>query len=158
MFGSFSIPANIQSNVLVAYYGKPKTKVEFPTTDNANYVRKKEVLTAKDWEMISDVEKFIQGANMPLINEAEDGNASAGKVYVTVNPTSFDATGLQLDIVNTQDVVSPITLSPLQKSDATLQFGFTRADNGFYEAEASIKKKDLDKVELSFNEETITYL
>ena len=155
MFGSFSIPANIQSNVLVAYYGKPKVKIEFPTTDDANYVRKKEALTAKDWEMISDVEKFTLTPPMLLINEAEDGNASAGKVYVTVNPTSFDATGLQLDIVNTQDVVSPITLSPLQKSDATLQFGFTRADNGFYEAEASIKKKDLDKVELAFNEETI---
>ena len=153
LFGTFSIPANVQSNVLIAFYGKPKTKVEFPTTDDANYVRKKEVLTAKDWEMIGDeVEVFKKAANTKLFNQDSNGNASAGKVYVTVNPTSFDATGLKLDIVNTLDEVSPITLSPLQKSNATLQFGFSRADNGFYEANASIAKEDFDKVELAFDE------
>ncbi|MBR5052577.1 MAG: hypothetical protein IKW91_05080 [Bacteroidaceae bacterium] len=155
MFGSVTIPANIQTNVLVAYYGKPATNVEFPTTDDANYVRKKEVLTAKDWEMIEGVEVFEQKANKTLLNEDENGNANAGKVYVTVNPTSFDATDLELQIVNTQDEVSPITLSPLKKSDATLQFGFTRADNGFYEADASIKKSDLSKLEFALNEQTL---
>ncbi|MBR6128555.1 MAG: hypothetical protein IKQ07_02860 [Bacteroidaceae bacterium] len=156
MFGSFSIPANIQSNVLVAYYGKPKTKVEFPTTDDANYVRKKEALTDADWAIISDgLTVFKKPASTTLMNVDEEGNANAGKVYVTVNPTSFDATGLQLELVNTQDVVSPIKLSPLQKSDATLQFGFSRADNGFYEANASIKKENLQDIELAFDQDRL---
>ena len=155
MFGSFSIPANIQSNVLIAYYGKPKAKVEFPTTDDANYVRKNEVLTAKDWEMISDVEVFKKAANTKLFNEDENHNANAGKVYLTVNPTTKDFTGTELELVNTQDVVSPIKLSPLKKSDATLQFGFSRADNGFYEADASINKNDFEQIELAFDEQRL---
>ena len=90
-----------------------------------------------------------------MMNVDENGNANAGKVYVTVNPTSFDATGLKLDLVNTQDQVSPIKLSPLQKSDATLQFGFSRADNGFYEADASISKNDLQDIELAFDQDRL---
>ena len=159
MFGSFSIPANVQSNVIVAYYGKPMTKIEFPTTKDNNYVRKSEVLTDADWDMIGDgLEVFKKAAGLKLINEDENGDANAGKIYVTVNPTSFDATGLQLELVNTQDVKAPFTLSPLQKSDATLQFGFSRADNGFYETTASIKKGDLESIELAFSEENLNEL
>ena len=153
MFGSFSIPANIQSNILVAYYGRPSHAVEFPTTDDANYIRKDEVLTAEDWAMISDVEVFTQKKNKALMN-AKDGKANAGKIYVTVNPTSTNAAGLNLDIVNTRDEVSLVTLTPLKKSGATLEFGFTRgASNGFYEADAYIESGKLDDVDgLEFEE------
>lgn len=164
MFGSFSIPANIQSNFLIAYYGKPATKVEFPTTDDMPYVRKEEVLTDADWNMINgDDIVFTQKANKTLMNEYvyEDESgatvraANAGKVYVTVNPTSVDAKGLQLNIVNTQDEASLINLSPLKKSYATLEFGFSRANNGFYEADAYVKINDLDNVERPFDEQAI---
>lgn len=156
MFGTFSIPANIQSNVLVAYYGRPDNRIEFPTTDDASYVRKDEVLTDKDWEMIGgDDIAFIQKAKKVLINEATNGKAYAGKVYVTVNPTSADVAGLQLNIVNTQDEASLFKLTELKKSYDKLEFGYSRADNGFYEAEAYVEKKDLDDVERPFNEQAI---
>lgn len=164
MFGSFSIPANIQSNVLIAYYGRPSTAVEFPTTDDVMYVRKEEVLTDDDWTMINgDDIVFTQRANKTLMNEYETTDetgarvlaASAGKVYVTVNPTSVNANKLQLKIVNSQDEESLINLSPLRRSSATLQFGFSRADNAFYEADAYVKIADLDNVDRPFSEQAI---
>ena len=129
-FGSFNLPADIQSNVLVAFYGVPFKDVEFPTDDDQNYIRKDEVLTAKDLEMIDGVEIFEAPANVPLLNE--DGNA--GKVYMTINPNTADLEGLKLSIVNTLDEESPLKLNPITKSNDKLQFGYSRADNGFYEA------------------------
>ena len=163
MFGSISIPANIQTNMLVAYYGTPTGDIEFPTTDDANYVRKAEVLTAADWAMIKDDLKdqftyeyplddpYIMNGNMDVDGEKV---ADAGTIYMTINPNTADLDGLQLGLVNSQDEESPIKLSPIQKSDATLQFGFTRADNGFYEAEGYVKQADL-KSTLEINQATI---
>ncbi len=134
MFGSFSIPANFQTNALIAFYGVPFKDVEFPTDDDQNYVRKEEVLTAKDMEMLGDVEIFEAPANLPILNE--EGNA--GKVYMTINPNTADLEGLKLSLVNTLDEESPIKLSPIRKCNEKLQFGYTRADNGFYVADAFV--------------------
>lgn len=140
-FGSFNLPADVQSNVLVAFYGVPFNDVEFPTDDDQNYVRKNEVLTAKDMEMINGVEIFEAPANVPLLNE--DGNA--GKVYMTINPNTADLEGLKLSIVNTLDEESPIKLNPITKSNDKLQFGYTRADNGFYEATTYVTPRTVMK-------------
>ena len=135
LFGSLSIPGtDIMSTSLVAFYGLPVSDVEFPTSDDANYVRKSEVLTDKDMEMLGGLEVFEAPANLPLLNEG--GNA--GKVYVTINPNSADLTGLNLSIVNTLDEESPIKLSPIKKCEEKLQSGWTRANNGFYVAQASV--------------------
>ncbi|MBR4130028.1 MAG: hypothetical protein IKU02_03775 [Bacteroidaceae bacterium] len=136
-FGTFDLPANIQSNVLVAFYGVPYKDVEFPTDDDQNYIRKDEVLTEKDMEMLAGVEKFEAPANLPLLNE--DGNA--GKVYMTINPNTADLEGLKLSIVNTLDEESPVKLKPIEKCNEKLQFGYTRADNGFYVADAYVTPK-----------------
>ncbi len=140
-FGSFNLPADVQSNVLVAFYGVPFNDVEFPTDDDQNYVRKNEVLTAKDMEMINGVEIFEAPANVPLLNE--DGNA--GKVYMTINPNTANLEGLKLSIVNTLDEESPIKLNPITKSNDKLQFGYTRADNGFYEATTYVTPRTVMK-------------
>lgn len=138
LFGSLSIPGtDIMSTSLVAFYGLPASDVEFPTSDDANYVRKSEALTDKDMEMLGGLEVFEAPANLPLLNEG--GNA--GKVYVTINPSSADLTGLNLSIVNTLDEESPIKLSPIKKCKEKLQSGWTRANNGFYVAEASVTPK-----------------
>ena len=160
MFGSFSIPANIQSNVLVAYYGELKKDVWFPTARTGNYVRPKEALTAADMEILGlddNGEPLLEATEILMNGEDEDGKAYGGKVYVTVNPTTTDFTGAELTLVNTQDKPSAFELSPLKKSDATLQFGFTRADNGFYEADAYITVPNKE-AEFSFSEENLEAL
>ena len=157
LFGSLSIPGtDIMSTSLVAFYGLPVSDVEFPTSDDANYVRKSEALTDKDMEMLGGLKVFEAPANLPLLNEG--GNA--GKVYVTINPSSADLTGLKLSIVNTLDEESPIKLSPIKKCEEKLQSGWTRANNGFYVAEASVTPKTVmtENGGLNINKENFSEL
>ena len=141
-YGTFDTPFGIQSNVLIAFYGLPKSDIEFPTSRTGNYVRAKEALTDKDMEMLEGLDQFERLANVPLMHE----NGYAGKIYMTINPNTADVSGLQPVIVNTQDEESLITLTPIQKSTEKLQFGFTRADNGFYEADAVVTPANVQKV------------
>jgi peptidoglycan hydrolase CwlO-like protein len=138
MFGTFSIPANIQSNILLAYYGVPVSDVEFPTSKTGLYgIRADEALTATEIALLKEMglEIFETPASEPLL--AENGNA--GKVYMTINPNTADLSGLKLSIVNTLDKEAPIKLSAIRKSTDQLQFGYSRADNGFYEADAYVE-------------------
>lgn len=140
MFGSFNIPAGIQSNVLLAYYGVPFNDIEFPTYKTGNYgERADQAFTSEEIDLLKEMglEVFEAAANMPLL--AEDGNA--GKVYMTINPNTADLDGLKLSIVNSLDKEAPIKLKPIKKSDEKLMWGYTRADNGFYEADAYVDAK-----------------
>jgi hypothetical protein len=85
---------------------------------------------------------------------AEDGDAlvsSAGKVYVTVNPSNVNFEGQTLPIVNSIEEESGIKLSPLKYSDKKLTFGTRSAVNGLYEAEATLAAEDIEKVKMTFD-------
>ena len=145
VFGSFSFPANIQTNVLMAYYGNAgEYGIEFPSFYPRYYVRESETLTEKDIEMLG-VKPYT----------AKDGEAlvsGAGKVYVTVNPSNVNFEGQTLPIVNSIEEESGIKLSPLKYTDKKLTFGATRAAaNGFYEAEATLAAEDIEKVKMTFD-------
>ena len=145
VFGSYSFPANIQTNVLMAYYGYAGSYgVQFPTYYPRYYVRDNEVLTPKDIEMLGVTPEML----------AEDGDAlvsSAGKVYVTVNPSNVNFEGQTLPIVNSIEEESGIKLSPLKYSDKKLTFGTRSAVNGLYEAEATLAAEDIEKVKMTFD-------
>ncbi|MBQ2013228.1 MAG: hypothetical protein II206_10640, partial [Bacteroidaceae bacterium] len=142
IFGSVAFPWGVQSNILVGYYGESDVDFYFPTTRTANYIYKECALTDKDAEMLgSSVESYNKFGQSVLVEETE-GNA--GKVYVTINPTSVDFTGQKLPLVNSQDEESAVKLGALEKSDAVLRFGVTRAaDNGFYEATATFTEDNI---------------
>ncbi len=146
VFGSFAFPANIQTNVLMAYYGYAGSYgAQFPTYYPRYYVREAETLTPMDIKMLGISPETL----------AEDGDAiigSAGKVYVTVNPSNINFEGQILPIVNSLDEESGIKLSPLKYSDKKLTFGSTRATvNGFYEAEATLAPEDINKVKMTLD-------
>ncbi len=147
VFGSFAFPANIQTNVLMAYYGYAGSYgVQFPTYYPRYYVRGAEALTPADLNMLGVSPETL----------AEDGDAivgNAGKVYVTVNPSNVNFEGQTLPIVNSLDEESGIKLTPLKYSDKKLTFGMsTRAAvNGFYEAEATLAPEDINKVKMTFD-------
>ena len=147
VFGSFAFPANIQTNVLMAYYGYAGSYgVQFPTYYPRYYVRGAEALTPADLNMLGVSPETL----------AQDGDAivgNAGKVYVTVNPSNVNFEGQTLPIVNSLDEESGIKLTPLKYSDKKLTFGMsTRAAvNGFYEAEATLAPEDINKVKMTFD-------
>lgn len=146
VIGSFSLPVNIQSNVLMSYYGYAGSYgVQFPTYYPRYYVSDYEVLSQKDIEMLGITPTML----------AEDGEAlvsSAGKIYVTVNPSNVNFEGQTLPIVNSIEEESGIKLAPLAYSDKKLTFGHTRsAANGLYEAEATLAAADIEKVAMKFD-------
>lgn len=150
VFGSFAFPANITSNVLAAYYGDVKD-LRFPTNEPYNYVDAQNVLTNEDLKElgVTSANQFFYNGRVVSGLQA-DGNVAAGNagtLYVTVNPNTVDATGTTAVLVNSQDVKSGVLLSNLKRSDKVLSFGYTRAaDNGFYEAAATVSPDAVESV------------
>ncbi len=146
VFGSFAMPMNVRSNVLMAYYGRTGSYgLQFPAKYPRYYANDKETLSEKDIEMLGVTPTMF----------AEDGEivvSKAGKVYVTVNPSTVNFEGQVLPIVNSLDEESAIKLSGLKYSDKKLTFGYSRsATNGFYEAEATLAPADVHKVAMTFD-------
>ncbi|MBO4444373.1 MAG: hypothetical protein J5814_06375 [Bacteroidaceae bacterium] len=156
--GSLSLPVGVNSQVLALFYGEAATSaVVFPCFDE--YA----CLVDAEMAMTEDDEKVLGGfANIPgsytvpmgtkLMN-TDEGNA--GTLYLTVNPSDVDFTNTSFELVNSLDETSAIKLSPLTKSDKLLKFGYTRAENGFYETKATLDIDDIDKVTMDFDFEQI---
>lgn len=153
-FGSINLPFNVNSNILLTYYGEANHDVMFPTSNTGNYVYEKQALTAADMKMIGASEKPLFTVGQPILS-SEDSNA--GTLYMTINPNTVDFTGLNLNLENSQGVPSYVELGEVKKSDKTLGFGYTRAaENGFYEAPAFVAAENIDKVQkVNFNTEVI---
>ncbi|MBO7100352.1 MAG: hypothetical protein J6W21_10860 [Bacteroidaceae bacterium] len=145
-FGTLNLPVNVQSNVLLTYYGEANTDIQFPTNSTANYVDDRYVLSWKDLYLLglNGSEPIFKAGDKIMQNDYYN----AGTLYLTVNPNTVDFSKLQLTLVNSQDVESYVKLGELKRSDKVLQFGYSRAaDNGFYECYANVAPEDVTKVQ-----------
>ncbi len=113
-FGSYnSLLSNLQTNALVAYYGVAGSASETFGTRQGDY-----------------------------IFNGEDG-ADGGYVYLTINPSSVDFTGLEVTLVNSIDEACSMKLSALEPVTDPLTLGYTRADNvPVYRAKATVAEAD----------------
>ena len=142
VFGSFALPVGIQSNMLMAYTGWSATNVTFPNNSSAAEYNNELWLTSADMNILRQGKNFKQISFYQGDFLCEETEGNAGTVYVTINPSNVDFTGATLPLVNSRDEESAIKLSALKKSDKLLEFGYSRADNGFYEANASILSQE----------------
>lgn len=117
---AFDTPLGLESKLLIALYGEVKKDVIFTN---------------------------------PITNERttfEAGtltSATAGNVYVTVNPFNTDFSGKVLKLVNTAGQQAPATLTALQASDVAL----TRADNsGLYQVSAIVDESKLASIGFNY--------
>lgn len=150
IFGTFSYPIGVQSNILAAYYGEFDKDVYFPAGDLDDGVWANEVAAVLNSELQAigaPEEKFDKGIQMV------EGADNAGKLYVTVNPSDVVMDGKEFTLRASDNSVSKVALSPLETSTEQLKWGYNRAAsaNGFYVATAQIKKEDANDVALSFN-------
>lgn len=152
VMGSIATPFNTRSNILAAYYGHVGSAgLNFPTVLPRFYVNNADVkMTSKDLEMLGV--EAIEHTEGELLT-AETGNA--GTLYMTINPNTVDFEGLQFELVNSQDEPSGVVFDGVVASDEVLTFGYTRAaNNGFYEAQATIPADKIEELRftLNFNE------
>lgn len=101
VFGSYnSILTNIQTNMLMAYYGEAQSTIAFPSC-NPQYKKR---------------------AGAILISDDEN---NAGQLYLTVNPTDIDYNGFEgFKLVNSQKTPCAITLGAAKEVTSPLTFGY----------------------------------
>lgn len=156
VFGSFALPFDMRSNVLMTYYGETDVKATgytFPAigedfSDAASNVTSGNSFKEKEFKLLGLTNMPISESE-PLFDK-EKGNA--GTLYLTINPNTVNFNELPVSLVNSMDVESGIKLEPLEKvEDKTLTFGYTRsyADNGFYKAKATLDIDSIDKVKVN---------
>lgn len=140
VFGSVNLPLGVTSNVLVAYYGTATQAGQFPfagTAGDGRFVKRSDDLTAEEAALLGE-KLMITGT---LISADA---ANAGKLYATVNPNTVDFTGKKLQLVNSKDEESAMTLAALEACDEELTFGYSRADNGLYVAKAQVTEDAIE--------------
>ena len=131
VFGFVSAPVDLQSNMLIACFGKAASNIEFPVGEGKYIAKVEDILTL-------------------------DNNA--GKLFVTVNPSSVDFSGKTLTLESTAGNPAPIVLSPLAASTEELNFGWTRAENAFYETTATIPAEMLKDAKVSITKQDLRNL
>jgi hypothetical protein len=124
---SFDTPFGVKANVLLAYFGdKARRDLYFP-----------------------------RGSEEPIVFKGDyiiEGTGNAGKLYVTVNPSSVDFSGKTLKLTTTGGDESPVELTPLEASTKNLMF-MSRGENAFYETYATIPAEKVAKAYISWEPE-----
>lgn len=157
-FGAYMLPIGVQSNILIAYYGENEHDTYFPAIDDYDLVYQdaENWITADDYRRLGVNDPWSENWSMTggttfLDNQVLDEDKGyAGKIYLTVNPSSVDFTNTQFKLVNSIGEESAITLDRIAPCTDKLTFGNTRAltnaNNGFYAAEAYVSADNLNSV------------
>lgn len=157
IFGTFSYPIDVQSNILAAYFGEFENPVKFPAGDKGaeknTWVGNTPAVLSSELEAIGAPSETI-GAGIQM----KEGAGNAGKLYLTVNPSDVIMDGKEFTLRTSDNQISKVVLSPLATCDEQLKWGYKRAAsaNGFYVATAEIKKDNVKDVALSFDLKNIT--
>lgn len=157
VIGYFNTPLDVRSQILAAYYGETQKEVKFPVkTNTEDLVDASMKFSARNMEVMGGFSQITvpAGRFVSQVNGSEEGNA--GTLYLTINPNTVDFTGVTLGMESSAGNASPVKLSPLAYSDRELTFGFTRsADNGFYEAKATLAADDIDAAKMKIDYTTL---
>ena len=159
VIGYFALPFGVKSNILAAYYGEPAANggtgdVYFPSDRSASYVFSNQVISDKAFDVLGGKKDIVtKNTYGKYIMDESEGNA--GTLYLTINPADVDFSGITPKLVNSRDVESGITLSPIAPSSKLLDFGWNkrapRVQNGFYEAKATLDPAKVEDVKPNFD-------
>ncbi|MBE6260210.1 MAG: hypothetical protein E7107_05195 [Prevotella sp.] len=160
VIGYFNTPLDVRSQILAAYYGEVTSTVHFPSGTTGDYVDPSMIWTERQANVMGINPKLAEG-NIDIQDRfvsQKDGKdqGNAGTLYLTLNPAEVDFEGKQLSLENSKGEAAAITLENLKKSDRELTFGYTRAaNNGFYEAAATLTKENIDAAKIKIDYTTL---
>ncbi len=151
VFGSFALPVNLRSNILMTYYSDFSEDTEFPTCSSVT-LKGSDTISSDDWILIKSAMETIDAGR--VVGESSD---NAGKLYFTLNPNDvkIDDT-YEFYLMTSDNKKTPVALSNIRKSTEKLTFGLStglfvngqvveddiNTDNGFYQADAKIEAAD----------------
>lgn len=166
VIGYFNTPFDARSLILAAYYGQTEVATDFPSTSSAAYLESTDInrWTPRNLQVMGitgfdKIEGYIDLPASTMLVAQKNGKdtGNAGTLYVTVNPNTVNFKGVTLDMETSQGNASPIVLSPLRASDRELSFTYRRAagNNGFYEADATLTKNQIENAKFSIDYKTL---
>lgn len=129
-FGGFNTPFGISSNMLMTFYGKADTDINFPAQAMED----------------AGINGNPFGQVMGGANETVGGwihQASLGTLYFTANPVAANVDINGFSFENSRMEKAPVELA-VKPSDKLLTMGFSRAysGNGFYEVTATLPENN----------------
>ena len=129
VFGNFSLPIGVKSNVLFNWYGYNSQQIKtFPSNSNA-YAYNDE---------LAGVDFAALGAKTEAIQQDFMGDVNLGRVYLTVNPVGHNFDNTKFTLETSAGKALPFGLK-ISKSNDELYFGYSRSEvNGFYAADVVI--------------------
>lgn len=159
VFGKINLPLDINSKMLVAYFGEA-SNVNFPPVNTSRY-EYDNTNTGIDEATASLLNIDTKNFNGYLYAEYdkdqgkddENKEMKLGSVYMTVNPAGVVLDGAQFDLVNSKDELSPVHLTKLESSNDELMFGVggrsEALGNGFYVTDAMLPINKINDVKLT---------
>lgn len=150
IFGSFSAPIGVTSNVLLAYYGEMAQTVKFPYAGSLYEFDGEQVITSADMKMMNPEKKVYSG----VVLQGDESNyiGNAGCIYMTVNPGNVSMLGKKFALVNSLNKEHGIKLATPVVCEKELTFGYNygRANNDvcIYEVPACITPDDVPGAQL----------
>lgn len=153
VLGEGAAPLGVQLNLLAVYHGEALSDIVFPGNTNLSNPEEN-VFTAEDAAILRQAgfrTRYQSEAGNIYYGKDEKKPAYAGKLYFTINPNTVDFSGINLTMENSLGWQPGVTLSNVAKSDHKLSFGYTRADNGFYEADAEIDMSQIGNIQARVN-------
>lgn len=158
VFGTINTPLDVNTKMLIAYFGEA-LNVKFPAVGStANEYSGSESpiwITSADKAALGIEQETFDGILYDGDKTKEE--MSLGSVYMSVNPANVNLEGAKFELVNSRGIASPAALSPLEKCDEELMFGYSRANetevpNGFYKSEAFLPVSKIGDVKISLDE------
>lgn len=140
VFGNFSLPVGIKSNIAFDWYGTFDNAVEFPSSSRT---------TAYDATGIEGLEADFERVGVPSETYPAGYvmNGNLGNLYVTINPIGHNLTeGKTFSLETSAGKKYPVNLN-VEESDQELVFGYSRsAANGFYSAEVTADAENAEAI------------
>lgn len=159
VFGNFSLPLGVQSNMLFNWYFENKGMgYTFPNAGAEYAYNTAEILDGREFVSAEDVATAIASKNSTFAVPEGYTDTFLGNLYMTINPIGHQVLNGKTFYLETSKGVEgrlPFTLD-VQPSDEELMFGLTRSvENGFY-ASKVVVPGEADKiaaVKVSMDEE-----
>lgn len=140
VFGNFSLPVGIKSNIAFDWYGTFDNAVKFPSPSRT---------TAYDATGIEGLEADFVRVDAPFETYPAGYvmNGNLGNLYVTINPIGHNLTeGKTFSLETSAGKKYPVNLN-VEESDQELVFGYSRsAANGFYSTEVTADAENAEAI------------
>lgn len=156
--GELAVPLDIQSNMLVTYYGTNTNEVafQFPTNVASLFYTKDQAVAKKlaAYTLPGSTVTIPEGTILAEGDTEGSYKGNAGTLWVTVNPNTVDVSGVNFTLQDSQGKPYGILESAEADNNTVLKWGWTRANaNGqnFYKIPATITLDELNKYKITIN-------